>query len=56
MTEAQIKEQIETLRQVTREALADPEVARIFLDDPRIFPPQKKSSKKKKVNASQSTL
>jgi hypothetical protein len=56
MTEAQIKEQIETLRQVTKEALASPEVARIFLDDPRIFPPQKKSSKKKKKNASSSAI
>lgn len=49
MTEAQIKEQIETLRKVTAEAIADPEVARIFLDDPLIFPPQKKSAKKKKA-------
>jgi len=48
MTEAQIKEQIETLRQVTEEALRSEEVARIFLDDPRIFPPQNKLSKKKK--------
>ena len=48
MTEAQIKEQIETLRQVTEEALRSEEVARIFLDDPRIFPPKKKSGKKER--------
>jgi hypothetical protein len=49
MTEEQIKEQIETIRQATREAIANPEVARRFLDDPLIFPPQKKSPKKKKA-------
>jgi hypothetical protein len=47
MTEAQIKEQIETIKKATEEALRSKEVARMFLEDPRIFPPEKKSLEKK---------
>ena len=44
MTETQIREQIETIKKVTEEALKSEEVARVFLNDPKIFPPKNNSS------------
>jgi len=47
MTEAQIKEQIETIKRATEKALKSKDVARIFLDNPLILPPQNKFAEKK---------
>jgi len=48
------EEQIETIRKATEKALQSEQVARTFLDDPKIFPHKKWFSKKEGINASSS--